>query len=56
MGSASWIRVRSRLIRVLNQSDQTNMDSQVVTIDQFATAMASIQEVITSLSQRMDGQ
>ena len=32
------------------------MDSQVVTIDQFATAMASIQEVITSLSQRMDGQ
>ena len=38
-----------------NQSDQTDMDSQVVTIDQFAVAMASIQEAITSLGQRMDG-
>ncbi|RVW39101.1 hypothetical protein CK203_084151 [Vitis vinifera] len=32
------------------------MDSQVVTVDQFAAAMASIQEAITSLGQRMDGQ
>ncbi|RVW60156.1 hypothetical protein CK203_092316 [Vitis vinifera] len=32
------------------------MDSQVVTIDQFDAATTSIQEVITSLGQRMDGQ
>ncbi|RVW12756.1 hypothetical protein CK203_108644 [Vitis vinifera] len=56
LGSASWIRVRGRLIRVSDQSDQIDMDSQVVTVDQFAAAMASIQEAITSLGQRMDGQ
>ncbi|RVW70095.1 hypothetical protein CK203_062292 [Vitis vinifera] len=56
LGSASWIRVRGRLIRVPDQSDQTDMDSQVVTVDQFAAAMASIQEAITGLGQRMDGQ
>ena len=28
----------------------------MVTVDQFAVAMASIQEAITSLGQRMDGQ
>ena len=32
------------------------MDSQVVIVDQFATTMASIQEAIASLGQRMDGQ
>ena len=32
------------------------MDSQVVTIDQFAVAMASIQEAIAGLGQRIDGQ
>ena len=32
------------------------MDSQVVTVDQFAVIVASIQEAITSLDQRMDGQ
>ncbi|RVW91589.1 hypothetical protein CK203_024289 [Vitis vinifera] len=56
LGSTSWIRVRGRLIRVSDQSDQSDMDSQVVTVDQFAAAMASIQEAITSLGQRMDGQ
>ena len=56
LGSASWIRVRGRLIRVSDQLNQTDMDSQVVTIDQFAAAMALIQEAITSLGQRMDGQ
>ncbi|RVW64304.1 hypothetical protein CK203_052311 [Vitis vinifera] len=56
LGSASWIRVRGRLIRVSDQSDQSDMDSQVVTVDQFAAAMASIQEAITSLGQSMDGQ
>ncbi|WJZ87880.1 hypothetical protein VitviT2T_007228 [Vitis vinifera] len=31
------------------------MDSQVVTVDQFAATMASIQEVIAGLGQRIDG-
>ena len=42
LGSASWIRVKGRLIRVSDQSDQTYMDSQVVTVDQFVVAMTSI--------------
>ena len=36
--------------------DQRDMDSQVVTVDQFAAAMASIQEAIAGLGQRIDGQ
>ncbi|RVW20845.1 hypothetical protein CK203_111905 [Vitis vinifera] len=32
------------------------MDSQIVTVDQFAAAMASIQEAIANLGQRIDGQ
>ncbi|RVW34418.1 hypothetical protein CK203_081426 [Vitis vinifera] len=32
------------------------MDSQVVTVDHFAVAMASIQEAIASIDQRIDGQ
>ena len=32
------------------------MDSHVVTVDQFTAAMASIQEVIAGLGQRIDGQ
>ncbi|RVW73253.1 hypothetical protein CK203_059160 [Vitis vinifera] len=32
------------------------MDSQIVTVDQFAEAMASIQEDIASLGRRIDGQ
>ncbi|KAL6314482.1 hypothetical protein AAG906_025967 [Vitis piasezkii] len=56
LGSSSWIRVGGRLIRVSNQLDQTYMDSHVVTVDQFPIAMASIQEVITSFGQMMDGQ
>ena len=32
------------------------MDSQIVTVDQFVEAMVSIQEVITSLNWRTDGQ
>ena len=38
------------------RSDQRDMDSQIVTVDQFAAAMASIQEAIASLGQRIDGQ
>ncbi|RVW79190.1 hypothetical protein CK203_045188 [Vitis vinifera] len=32
------------------------MDSQIVTVDQFVAAMASIQEALASLGQRIDGQ
>ncbi|RVW48443.1 hypothetical protein CK203_088269 [Vitis vinifera] len=60
LGSTSWIRVGGRLIRLsdqLNQrSDQRDMDSQIVTVDQFAEAMASIQEAIAGLGRRIDGQ
>ncbi|RVW12041.1 hypothetical protein CK203_087291 [Vitis vinifera] len=60
LGSTSWIRVGGRLIRVSDQldqrSDQRDMDSQIVTVDQFAEAMASIQEAIVSLGRRIDGQ
>ncbi|RVW13463.1 Transposon Ty3-G Gag-Pol polyprotein [Vitis vinifera] len=60
LDSPSWIRVGGRLSRVSDQSDQRSdqrdMDSQVVTVDQFAAAMASIQEAIANLGQRIDGQ
>ncbi|KAL6316618.1 hypothetical protein AAG906_018873 [Vitis piasezkii] len=50
----------SLLLVVSNQSDQRsdqrNMDSQIVTVDQFAKVMASIQEALASLGQRIDGQ
>ena len=32
------------------------MDSQIATVDQFVEVMASIQEAIASLGQRIDGQ
>ena len=58
--SSSWTRVRGRLTRASDQLDQRldqrNMDSQVVTIDQFVATMASIQEAIASLGQRVEGQ
>ncbi|RVW92754.1 hypothetical protein CK203_042621 [Vitis vinifera] len=38
------------------ESDQRDMDSQIVTVDQFVEAMASIQEAIASLGRRIDGQ
>ena len=57
---ASQIRVRGKLIRVSNQLDQRSykrdMDSQVVTVDQFALAMTFIQDAIASLYQRIYGQ
>ncbi|KAL6312380.1 hypothetical protein AAG906_008055 [Vitis piasezkii] len=59
LDSPSWIRVGGRLTRASDQldqrSDQGDMDSQIVTVDQFAAAMASIQEAIASLGQRIDG-
>ena len=46
LDSPSWIKVGGRLTRASDQSDQRSdkrdMDSQVVTVDQFAVAMASI--------------
>ena len=60
LGSNSWIRVGGRLIRVSDQSDQRSnqrdMDSQIVIVDQFAAAMTSIQEAIANLGRRIDGQ
>ncbi|RVW69238.1 hypothetical protein CK203_061398 [Vitis vinifera] len=53
LSPTSWIRVRGRLIRVSDQSnhrsDQRDMDLQMVNVDQFASAMASILEAIASL-------
>ena len=48
-----WIRVEGRLVRVSNTPD---MDQQVVTVDQFTAAMASIQEALASLRQEIGGQ
>ena len=53
LNSLLWIRVRGRLTRV---SDQRDMDSQIVIVDQFAAAMTSIQEALASLGQMIDGQ
>ena len=47
------------MIKVSDQSDQRldqrDMDSKIVTIDQFITPMASIQEAIANIGQRIDG-
>ena len=60
IGSTSWIRVGGRLIKASDpldqRSDQRDIDSQIVTVDQFAAAMTSIQEAIASLDRRIDGQ
>ena len=60
MDSPLWIRVGGRLTKVLDQSnqrsDQRDMDSHIVTVDQFTAAMACIQEGIANLGQRIDGQ
>ncbi|WJZ91333.1 hypothetical protein VitviT2T_010414 [Vitis vinifera] len=50
LGIVSWIRVEGRLVRV---SDTPDMDQQVVTVDQFTAAMASIQEALASLRQEI---
>ena len=45
LDSPLWIKVEGRLTRVSDQSDQRSdqrdMDSQIVTVDHFAAAMAS---------------
>ncbi|RVW64709.1 hypothetical protein CK203_058021 [Vitis vinifera] len=53
LGIVSWIRVEGRLVRV---SDTPDMDQQVVTVDQFTTAMASIQEALAGLRQEISDQ
>ena len=59
MGLTSWIRVGGRLIKASDpsdqRSDQRDMDLQIVTIDQFAAAMTSIQEAIASIGRKIDG-
>ena len=56
LDSPLWIRVRGRLTRVSNQLDKMDMDSQIVTVDQFVVATTSIEEAIANLGQRIDGQ
>ena len=53
LGVVSWIRVEGRLVRV---SDTPDMDQQVVIVDQFMAAMASIQEALASLRQEIGDQ
>ncbi|RVW68580.1 Transposon Ty3-G Gag-Pol polyprotein [Vitis vinifera] len=46
----SWVRVEGKLVRTPTRS---NMDQHSVTIDQFTTIMASIQETLINLRQEM---
>ena len=46
LDTPSWVRVEGRLVRY---SERQSMDQQVVTMDQFTTVMASIQEALASL-------
>ncbi|RVW25313.1 hypothetical protein CK203_117341 [Vitis vinifera] len=49
-----WIRVEGRLIRFL--LEMLDMDQRVVVVDQFTTAMTSIQEASASPRQKIDSQ
>ena len=53
LDTPSWVRVEEGLVRY---SEIRSMDQQVVTVDQFAVAMASIQEALASLRQEINGQ
>ncbi|RVW60291.1 hypothetical protein CK203_084075 [Vitis vinifera] len=50
LDTPSWVRVEGRLVRY---SERQSMDQQVVTMDQFTTAMTSIQEALASLRQEI---
>ena len=50
LDTPSWVRVEGRLVRY---SERSSMDQQVVTVDRFTTAMASIQEALASLRQEI---
>ena len=54
VGLTSWIRVRGRLIRASDQSDQRSDQREMDYL--FAAAMTSIQEAIASLGQSIDRQ
>ena len=54
VGLTSWIRVRGRLIRASDQSDQRSDQREMDY--QFAVTMASIQEAIASLGRMIDRQ
>ena len=49
----TWVRVEESLVRF---SERSNMDQRVVIVDQFTAAMASIQEALASLRQKIDSQ
>ena len=49
----SWVRVEGSLVCFFERSD---MDQRVVIVDQFTTAMASIQEASSSLRQEIGSQ
>ena len=53
LDTPSRVRVEGRLVQY---SERQSRDQQVVTVDQFTAAMASIQEALASLGQRIDGQ
>ena len=49
----SWVKVQESLVRFFERS---NIDQWVVIVDQFTTAMTSIQEASASLRQEIDNQ
>ena len=49
----SWVKVDGKLVQFSERSD---MDQQVVMADEFTTAMASIQEALASLRQEVGSQ
>ena len=53
MDLSSWVRVEGILVRF---SERSNIDQWVVIVDQFTTAMASIQEDLASLRQEIGSQ
>ena len=53
LDTPSWVRVEGRLVRY---SERQSMDQQVITVDQFMAAMASIQEALASLRQEIGDQ
>ena len=53
MDLSSWVKVDGKLVQFSERSD---MDQQVVMADEFTTAMASIQEALASLRQEVGSQ
>ena len=53
MDLPSWVRVEGSLVHFFKISD---IDQRVVTVDQFTTAMASIQKALVSLRHKIGSQ